>query len=218
VLRGWGAILLRVVTPLQRRIRRRGILPRHGLLFWPSFPYASANRHQMFSALKQILLPAVAVLSLSACEDPWNRQGVGFTGIDGEPRTVSDVQGAVAFVPPATNVPAELAALPTVQVRTDETEFDKIAGVAIDNGGRTDINAVHLSGNSNNLFLSTVNVNGTLFGVIRTADNSTKVDNSVGATFGREVERFTGCLAAGDVYRKGGSSRSSGFAVPLNCS
>ncbi|WP_149774773.1 lipoprotein [Ruegeria intermedia] len=172
----------------------------------------------MLSAMKKILLPAIAVLTLSACEDPWNRQGVGFTGIDGEPRTVSEVKGAVAFTPPATNVPAELAQLPTVQVQTDQAEFDKIAGVAIDNGGRTADTAVQLVGSSTDLFLSTVNVNGTLFGVVRTANNSTKVDNSVGAAFGRETERFTGCLAAGDVYRKGNSSRSSGFAVPLNCS
>ncbi len=168
--------------------------------------------------MKKILLPAIAVLTLSACEDPWNRQGVGFTGIDGEPRTVSEVKGAVAFMPPATNVPSELAKLPPVQVRTDKTEIDKIAGVAIDNGGRTDTSAVQLVGGSSNLFLSTVNVNGTLFGVVRTENGSTKVDNSVGEAFGRETERFTGCLAAGDVYRKGSSKRSSGFAVPLNCS
>ena len=141
-----------------------------------------------------------------------------FTGIDGEPRTVSDVKGAVAFVPPATNVPAELAELPTVHVQSDKVDFEKIAGVAIDNGGRSDTSAVHLSGSSTDMFLSTVRVNGTLFGVLRTPNNSVKVDNSVGATFGSETERFTGCLPAGDVYRKGGSSRSSGFAVPLNCS
>lgn len=172
----------------------------------------------MLSAMKKILLPAIAILTLSACEDPFNREGVGFTGIDGEPRTVSDVKGAVAFVPPATNVPAELAELPTIQASTDKTEFDKVAGVAIDNGGRSDTSAVQLTGSSSTMFLSTVSVNGTLFGVLRTESNSVKVDNSIGAAFGSQTERFTGCLPAGDVYRKGGSSRSSGFAVPLNCS
>ncbi len=172
----------------------------------------------MLTVMKKILLSTIAVLTLSACEDPFNREGVGFTGIDGEPRTISDVKGAVAFLPSATNVPAELAELPTVSVLSDEVDLSKVAGVAIDNGGRTDTSAVLLSGSDTNLFLSTVSVNGTLFGVLRTRDNSTRVDNSVGASFGSQTERFTGCLAAGDVYRKGSSERSSGFAVPLNCS
>ncbi|NVO54476.1 hypothetical protein HW561_01570 [Rhodobacteraceae bacterium B1Z28] len=168
--------------------------------------------------MKKILLSTIAVLTLSACEDPFNRQGVGFTGIDGEPRTVSDVPGTVAFVPPATNVPAELAELPTVSILSDQVDPSKVASVAIDNGGRTDANAVKLSGSDTNLFLSTVSVNGTLFGVLRTSTNSVRVDNSIGASFGSETEQFTGCLPAGDVFRKGTSERSSGFAVPLNCS
>nr|WP_170609874.1 hypothetical protein [uncultured Ruegeria sp.] len=168
--------------------------------------------------MKKILLSSTLVLSLSACEDPFNRQGVGFTGIDGEPRTVSEVEGAVAFAPPATNVPAELAKIPTVSVVSDETELSKIAGVAIANGGQSDVSAVQLSTQGNNLYLSTVSVNGTLFGVLRTASNGGKVDSSTGAAFGANTERFTGCLPAGEVYRKGSDSRSSGFAVPLNCS
>ncbi len=171
----------------------------------------------MLTAMKKILLPALAVLTLSACEDPFNREGVGFTGIDGEPRTVSDVKGAVAFLPPETNIPAELAKLPTIQVTSDKAGADKLAGVAIDSGGRTDANAVPLSGSDTNLYLSTVGVNGQLYGVLRTENNSTKVDTSIGSAFGEQTERFTGCLPAGDVFRKGSSERSSGFAVPLNC-
>jgi len=187
-----------------------------GLHFQFTCRYASANRYKMLTAMKKIILPAIAVLTLSACEDPFDREGIGFTGIDGEPRDVGDVDGAVAFLPPETNVPAELAELPTIRVATDKTELSKVAGVAITNGGKNETNAVQLSGNQNNLFLSTVSVNGTLFGVLRTG--SGHVDNSVGTVFGSETERFTGCLPAGDVYRKGNSSRSSGFAVPLNCS
>ncbi|MEM1004218.1 MAG: hypothetical protein AAGB28_01310 [Pseudomonadota bacterium] len=168
--------------------------------------------------MKKILLSTIAVLTLSACEDPFNRQGVGFTGIDGEPRTTADVPGTVAFVPPATNVPAELAKLPTVSVVSDEVDPSKVAGVAIENGGQTDASAVQVEGSNSTLFLSTVNVNGTLFGVLRTPKNSAKVDNSIGAAFGSETERFTGCLPAGNVFRQGTSDRSSGFAVPLNCS
>ncbi len=171
----------------------------------------------MLTAMKKILLPALAVLTLSACEDPFNREGVGFTGIDGEPRTISEVKGAAAFVPQATNIPAELAELPTVRVTSDETEMSKLAKVAIENGGRTDTSAVELSGQSTNLLLSTVQVNNSLFAVLRTAEGDTRVENSIGSAFGAQTERFTGCLPAGEVYRKGSSSRSSGFAVPLNC-
>ncbi len=203
---------------MQGRISATPLRTCRGLLFASRYRYGLANRHKMLTVMKKILLPTIAVLTLAACEDPFNRQGVGFTGIDGEPRTVSDVPGAVAFLPPATNVPAELAELPTVSVLSDKVGIDKIAGVAIDNGGQSPANAVELSGSSQNLYLSTVNVNGTLFGVVRTRSNSTRVDNSVGAAFGRETERFTGCLPAGDVYSKGSSDRSSGFAVPLNCS
>lgn len=172
----------------------------------------------MLVAMKKILLSTITVLALAACEDPYNRSGVGFTGIDGEPRTVSDVPGAVAFVPQTTNIPAELAVLPAVNVATEETEPQKVARVAIDNGGQTDTNAVVLSGSDVNLYLSTVKVNGTLFGVLRTANNSTRVDNNIGAAFGQNAEQFTGCLPAGEVFRKGTSSRSSGFSVALNCS
>ncbi|MES0863640.1 hypothetical protein ABLN87_14905 [Ruegeria sp. SCPT10] len=168
--------------------------------------------------MKKILLSTTIVLALAACEDPFNRQGVGFTGIDGEPRTISDVPGAVAFVPPATNVPAELAELPTIAVISDQVDPIKKARVAIDNGGVSPDNAVQLSGSATDLFLSTVDVNGTVYGVLRTRNSATRVDNSIGAIFGDETERFTGCLAAGDVFGKGSSSRSSGFAVPLNCS
>ncbi|WP_162896730.1 hypothetical protein [Ruegeria sp. AD91A] len=168
--------------------------------------------------MKKILLSTIAVLTLTACEDPFNREGVGFTGIDGEPRTISDVPGAVAFLPDATNVPAELAELRTVTLLSDEVESSKVASVAIDNGGQTPDNAVQLQGSDTNLFLSTVSVNGTLFGVLRTPSNSVKVDNSIGVSFAEETERFTGCLPAGNVFRKGTSEKSSGFAIPLNCS
>ncbi len=206
------------IRPLQRRISHSSILFSRGLQFRVTCRYASPNRPKMLTVMKKIILPALAALTLSACEDPFNRQGVGFTGIDGEPRTISEVAGAAAFIPPATNVPAELAELPTIQVTSDKTELEKMAGVAIDNGGRSDTTAVQLSGSATPLFLSTVAVNGKLFGVLRTPSNSNRVDNSVGSIFGSETERFTGCLSAGQVYRKGSSGKSSGFAVPLNCS
>ena len=170
----------------------------------------------MLAAMKKILLSTITVLALAACEDPFNRQGVGFTGIDGEPRTISEIPGAAAFLPPATNVPAELAELPTISVTTDQTEIENLARVAIDNAGQNTENAVHLTARGKNLYLSTVDVNGTLFGVLRTS--SGRVNNSFGGGFGQNVEQFTGCLPAGNVYRKGNSKRSSGFAVPLNCS
>ncbi|QFT73740.1 hypothetical protein FIU92_11920 [Ruegeria sp. THAF33] len=205
-------------SPLQWRISVWDNRIPCGLLFVGTCKYASANRHKMLTAMKKILLSTIAVLTLAACEDPFNREGVGFTGIDGEPRTISDVPGAVAFLPDATNVPAELAELRTVTLLSDEVEPSKVASVAIDNGGQTPNTAVQLQGSDTNLFLSTVSVNGTLFGVLRTSSNSVKVDNSIGVGFAEETERFTGCLPAGGVFRKGTSEKSSGFAIPLNCS
>ena len=111
-----------------------------------------------------------------------------------------------------------MAVLPTIQVSTSETDPQKIARVAIENGGQTDTDAVVLTGSATNMFLSTVNVNGALYGVLRTDSSRTRVDNKVGAAFGQAAEQFTGCLPAGQVFRKGSSSRSSGFAVALNCS
>ncbi len=174
----------------------------------------------MLTVMKKILLPAIAFLTLAACEDPWNREGVGFTGIDGEPRTTADVPGTVAFQPPLTNVPAELAALPPVRVASDDTSLEKMAGVAIENGGRTTNNAVVVEGADRNLMLSTVKVNNTLFAVLREPSNSSaRMDNSVGASFVSRIERLTGCLAAGGTaYGKGSRRSSTGFAVPLNCS
>ncbi|TMV07831.1 hypothetical protein FGK63_10250 [Ruegeria sediminis] len=170
--------------------------------------------------MKKILLPAIAFVALSACEDIWNREGVGFTGIDGEPRTTALKKGAAAYVARDTNIPAELAGVPTIRVSTDQTEPDKMAGIAVDNGGRNPANAVEVTGDGQNLMLSTVQVNNTLYAVLRPAEgDSTRVDTSVGAQFGSRVERLTGCLPAGDVYKKGGSSnRATGFSVPLNCS
>lgn len=167
--------------------------------------------------MKKIILSTAAVLTLAACEDPFNREGVGFTGIDGEPRTISEVPGAVAFAPPATNVPAELADIPPVNLVTDAVEPEQLAKIAIKNGGRSGENAVQLVGSDTNLFLSTVNVNGTLYAVLRTPRSSTRVDQSVGRDFGDQIEQFTGCLPAGAVFSQG-RRRSPGFAMPVNCS
>ncbi|KUJ76974.1 hypothetical protein AVO45_10845 [Ruegeria marisrubri] len=169
--------------------------------------------------MKKILLPAIAFVALSACEDIWDREGVGFTGLDGEPRTTALQAGAAAYVAKDVNIPAELAGVPTIRVSTDQTEPDKMAGVAVDNGGRTPGSAVEVTAEDRNLMLSTVQVNDTLYAVLRAPEgDSSKIDSSVGPKFGSRVQRLTGCLPAGDVYKKGSSSRASGFAVPLDCS
>ena len=173
----------------------------------------------MLTAMKKILLSTIAVLTLTACEDPFNREGVGFTW--NRWRTTHDFGRTRSRSLSARcdqRIPAELAELRTVTLLSDEVESSKVASVAIDNGGQTPDNAVQLQGSDTNLFLSTVSVNGTLFGVLRTPSNSVKVDNSIGVSFAEETERFTGCLPAGNVFRKGTSEKSSGFAIPLNCS
>ncbi|MEX0367337.1 hypothetical protein [Ruegeria sp. HKCCD8929] len=169
--------------------------------------------------MKKILLPALAFVTLSACEDIWNREGVGFTGIDGEPRTIVESREAAGFVASRDSVPAELAGLTTPQLLTEETDPAKVAGVAIDNGGRVPGQAVEIGGDRQTLMLSTVSVNNVLYAVLRTPEGAAdRMDVSTGPRFAASIPRLTGCLIGGNVYQKGTSSlRTSGFAAPLNC-
>ena len=169
--------------------------------------------------MKKILLCTFAALTLSGCQDFWNREGVGFSGIDGEPRSISEQPGAVGSVARDVNIPAELAVVPTIRVVSEQTALPEMAGVAVENGGRNPNNAVEVTGQNQNLMLSNVQVNSTLFAVLRPADgDSRRVDSNLGASFGNRIEQLTGCLPAGDVYRQGRRNRTAGFAVPLNCS
>ncbi|GGH29732.1 hypothetical protein SAMN05444007_105302 [Cribrihabitans marinus] len=169
--------------------------------------------------MKKILLPAFAFAALSACTGLFNREGVGFTGIDGEPRTLAEAEARAGQVSRNMTVPVALGRLPTVRVATDEADLAKLARTAISNGGRSPANAVEVGGNRRPLMLSTVAVNNVLFAVLRTPDSDlTPMEPSTGQAFVGSVPKLTGCLPAGNAYGASRSGRSSsGFAVPINC-
>ncbi|MFA3918147.1 hypothetical protein [Ruegeria hyattellae] len=168
--------------------------------------------------MKHFLLPTIAALSLAGCTEAGPRKGVGFTGIDGEPRTLS-TRDTDANFGRSLSVPVAFAELPTRQVISDAPDQGAQALVAIDNGGRLVGNAVEVGGSDRVLMLSSVAVNGSLFAVLRAPENSVfKITSATTASFGAAVPRLTGCLTAGNVYQKGKSSRrTQGLAVPLNC-
>lgn len=170
--------------------------------------------------MKPYLLPIAALALLSACSSWGPKSGVGFTGIDGEPKTFSETPGSAGYVTRARGIPVELAQIPTVRLQSDADELQKLAKVAINNGGRTQSNAVEVGGDTRTLMLSTVQVNQVLFAVLRTPDSDFgKIDPATGSGFASSVPRLTGCLPAGNVYaRNADTSRASnGYAIPLNC-
>ncbi|MCU9838298.1 hypothetical protein OEZ49_11015 [Ruegeria sp. WL0004] len=169
--------------------------------------------------MKKLLLPAAALLSLSACASWFHREGVGFTGIDGEPKSVTAEKGSADYVSRRLSLPAELASKPTPRLQSDKGDMESLAKVAIANGGRNPNTAVEAGAGDIDVFLSTVEVNGVLFAVLRTAeDGIDRLPEGAGAGFAQSVPRLTGCLAGGQVYQAGTAKRASGLAVPLNCS
>lgn len=171
--------------------------------------------------MKKILLPAcLSALTLSACVELFPREGVGFTGIDGEPKTFSEAKGSADYVARGSSVPAQLAAIPPVRLQAESADVSAMAGAAIDAGGRTPSNAVEVGGSGRTLFLSTVEVNRVLFAVLRTAEgDSSRMQEGAGAEFVNSVPRLTGCLATGPAYQNGKNARrTTAYAVALNCS
>ncbi|WP_164658058.1 hypothetical protein [Tropicibacter sp. Alg240-R139] len=171
--------------------------------------------------MKKILLPAcLAVLSLSACSGLFVREGVGFTGIDGEPKTFSEAKGSADYVARRASVPTQLASLPPVRLRAESSDIGALAGAALEAGGRTPANAAEVGEQDRTLYLSTVEVNGVLFAVLRTPEgDNIRMERGAGDTFLASVPRLTGCLANGPAYQRGRAGRrTTAYAVPLNCS
>ncbi|MEY8839101.1 hypothetical protein AB9K41_08745, partial [Cribrihabitans sp. XS_ASV171] len=166
--------------------------------------------------MRKLFLSALALALLPACETIFHKEGVGFTGIDGEPRTIADAPGAVD-VTRGINVPAALATRPTIRVQADATDLAGLAATAIAAGGRTPLTAVEVGGTNRTLMLSNVQANNVLFAVLRTPEGDlSRIEDGAEAAFTASVPRLTGCLVAGNAYRAG-SARNGGLAVPLNC-
>ncbi|MEM7318223.1 MAG: hypothetical protein AAF408_04285 [Pseudomonadota bacterium] len=169
--------------------------------------------------MKPFLLPALALVTLSACSSWWHREGVGFTGIDGEPKTLIEAQARNGNVSRHLTAPVAFAGLRPVSIQTDNSALSDLAKVAIENGGRSPANAVEVGGDRRSLMLSNVSVNGVPFAVLRTPEGDpVPIQENSGAAFAGSVPRLTGCLAAGTTFQQGRSAqRSSGYAVPINC-
>lgn len=167
--------------------------------------------------MKKILLPALALALIPFGTFAKPQRGIGFTGIGSEPRALSARHGSADYLGRSPSVPVALAGIPPRRVRVEPTDQAGLAKVAIENGGRVPSNAVEVGGDSQSLMLSTVDVNGTLFAVLRTPEGrSNGVNEAAGANFANAVPRLTGCLPGGNVYGTGRRS-ATGYAVPLNC-
>ncbi len=173
---------------------------------------------------RPVLVAACAALglslSLSGCGLWGQKKGVGFTGIDGEPKVLTNTfateQGDVTQ---AESVPIALAGLPPVRLQAEaETQADR-AAVAIPAGGTTPRNAVVVGDASQTMMLSTVEVNGELFAVLRVPEGGRgRMAEGAGPAFVSSVPRLTGCLAGSGAYAQGSAERPKGLAVKMNCS
>lgn len=169
----------------------------------------------MMTVLRPLLACTLCV-GLAAC-DNWNtRQGVGFTGLSSEPRSLPADSGGM--VTRGVAVPVALAGLPPVRVQAGAGSMDQLAGAAIAAGGRSPASAVPVGGQSGTMMLSTVEVNGQPFAVLLPPEDArTRMVTGAQGRFQSSVLRLTGCKPAGPAYAAGSAARPSGLAVPLNC-
>lgn len=165
--------------------------------------------------LKPFLACAICV-GLAACDNWSTRKGVGFTGIDGEPRMLEQADGVP--VTRGVSTPIALARRPMIHVQTAAAPVADLAGVAIGAGGQSDLDAVAVSGAQSTLMLSLVNVSGQPFAVLRPAEGErSRMEQGAQARFPASVLRLTGCRAVGAAYAAGGTQRPTGLAVPVDC-
>ncbi|TDE33824.1 hypothetical protein [Antarcticimicrobium sediminis] len=167
--------------------------------------------------MKRLLASACLICTaLSGCAGLNYRHGVGFTGIDGEPkvptvqsdRTVSRAAGPIA----------ELAARTPQRLQVASGDPAVLAETAIHNGGQTMANAIPATLGGAQMMLSTVEVNGVPHAVLRLPEGQRmRLSDGSGAGFADAVPRLTGCLAAGPAYRRDRPALEAGLAVPLNC-
>lgn len=169
--------------------------------------------------LSHPLSACLLILSLSACGSWGYQRGVGFTGIDGEPRSVAEANGQPDIVTRAQSPLERLASLPAPNLRTEPGPQSDLAAVAIANGAGTPQGAAPVRLDGQELMLSMVRVNGQMFGVLKVPDgNPGRMGPGAAAAFTGSAERLTGCLPTAGAYAHGGADRPKGLAVPLNCS
>ncbi len=167
--------------------------------------------------MKRLLASACLICTaLTGCTGLNYQRGIGFTGLDGEPTAAPVTRGQeVGYIQGPI---AALAALPPQRLRVEGGEPGALAAAAIAHGGQGPADAVPARLRGVPVMLSTVEVNGGLYAVLRLPQGRRgHLDAGAGAAFAAAVPRLTGCLAAGPAYGGDRAALRAGLAVPMNC-
>lgn len=167
--------------------------------------------------MKRLLASACLLsMTLTACTGLNYQRGLGFSGIDGEPR--QPVAQSTAAVSRAPGPIQALAARPPQALRVETGDPGAIAMAAIAHGGQTDATAIPASLHGAPVMVSAVEVNDALYAVMRLPQGRRgRFAAGAGPAFAAAVPRLTGCLAAGPAYRRDRPAAAVGVAVPLDC-
>ncbi|MDX2485337.1 MAG: hypothetical protein QNK42_16950 [Pseudodonghicola sp.] len=164
------------------------------------------------------LLASVCLIctALSGCAGHNYRHGIGFTGIDGEPKAPS-VQSD-SSVSRAVGPIAELAARTPQRLQVASGVPAVLAEAAIHAGARSEPGAIPATLGGAPMMLSTVEVNGVSHAVLRFPEGQRgQLGDGSGAAFADAVPRLTGCLTAGPTYRRDVPAQEAGLAMPMDC-
>lgn len=164
-----------------------------------------------------LALIGLAAVGAAACS---KNQSVGFTGIGGEPATVTQRAPDVRTVAPAT-VSYTPSYVPSITAPATGGSMSARAETAIRYGGTEPRRSIPVAMGGRMLAFSIVDVGGQDFAVLRTpsATPEAKIPDAARAEFQSNAATLTGCLPEGQVHVSGASRKgSSGLAVPLNCS
>lgn len=153
---------------------------------------------------------------LAACNGPNYQRGIGFTGIDGEPRAQASQGGGV--VTRAVGPVEALAAHPPHRLRVATGDPAEMATAAIEYGGQGAADSIPATLGGAPVRISMVEVNGRLHAVMRLPEGRRgKLGAETGPTFSAAVPRLTGCVVAGPTYLRERPAKSAGAAVPVDC-
>jgi len=154
--------------------------------------------------------------ALSACNGPNYQRGIGFTGIDGEPRARAASAGGT--VSRASGPIQALAARPPQRLRVATGDPAQMAAAATAHGGQGAADSIPATLGNAPLRVSMVEVNGLLFAVMRLPEGQRgKLAAGAGPAFSAAVPRLTGCVAVGPAYVNTRPAKSAGVAVPVDC-
>lgn len=167
--------------------------------------------------MKPVLAIACLICTtLSACSGLNYQRGMGFSGIDGEPKApVAQPGGTVSR---AVGPIQALAAHPPQLLQVASGDPAALAATAVANGGQGEANSIPATLRGAPVRISMVGVNDSLYAVMRLPEGMRgKLGPGAGPSFAAAVPRLTGCVAAGPAYRRDRPANAAGLAVPLDC-